>query len=54
MRERILNKNDIIELNIDDITFEGNGVGRLSDGMVIFVPGCTADDKIGAKIVKVK
>lgn len=54
MREHILNKNDIIELNIDDITFEGNGVGKLSDGMVIFVPGCTAGDKIRAKIVKVK
>lgn len=50
----VLKKNDIIELNIDDITFEGSGEGRLSDGMVIFVPGCTAGDRIRAKIVKVK
>ncbi len=54
MRYKILKKNEIIELNIEDITFEGSGVGRLENGMAVFVPGCAAGDRIRAKIVKVK
>ncbi len=50
----MLKKNQIIELDIEDMTFEGSGVGRADDGCVIFVPGTAAGDRILAKIVKVK
>ena len=49
-----MKKNEIIELNIEDTTFEGSGVGRLENGMAVFVPGCAAGDRIRAKIVKAK
>ncbi|MBQ4100560.1 MAG: 23S rRNA (uracil(1939)-C(5))-methyltransferase RlmD [Oscillospiraceae bacterium] len=48
----MLNKNDIVELKITDITHEGSGVGRYND-MAIFVPFTAVGDEISAKIVKV-
>lgn len=45
-------KNDFTELEITDVTAEGNGVGR-SDGIIIFVQGTAVGDRIRAKIVKV-
>ena len=33
----MFNKNDIIELDITDITDEGNGVGK-ADGIAVFFP----------------
>lgn len=47
-----MKKNDIIELEIIDITHEGSGVGRY-EGMAIFVPGTAVGDKIKAHILKV-
>lgn len=47
----MLRKNDIIELEITDITNDGNGVGRY-DGIAVFVPLTAAGDKIRARIVK--
>ena len=47
-----MQKNEIVELEITDITIEGNGVGR-HDGMAVFVPETAVGDVINAKIVKV-
>lgn len=46
-------KNQIVEINITDITAEGEGVGKYG-GMAVFVPHTAAGDVIRAKIVKVK
>ena len=48
-----MKKNDIIKLNICDITLEGSGVGRY-DGLAVFVPNTSVGDEIEAKILKVK
>ena len=47
----MFNKNDITELNITDITDEGNGVGK-ADGIAVFVPFSAVGDKLSVKIVK--
>ncbi|MCM1227256.1 MAG: 23S rRNA (uracil(1939)-C(5))-methyltransferase RlmD [Clostridium sp.] len=47
-----MTKNEIIRLEITDITAEGNGVGRY-EGMAVFVPETAIGDIIFAKIVKV-
>jgi len=47
----LLKKNDIIDLNITDITNEGNGVGRF-DGQAVFVPYTAPGDIIKSRIVK--
>lgn len=47
-----MDKNQIVTLEITDITSEGNGVGRL-DGMAVFIPETAVGDIIEARIVKV-
>ena len=49
----MFNKNDITELEITDITDEGNGVGK-ADGFAVFVPFSAVGDKLSVKIVKVQ
>ena len=49
----VLKKNDIISLEITDVTNEGNGVGRYND-MAVFVPAVAVGDVISCRIVKVK
>lgn len=46
-------KNEIVRLEITDITAEGFGVGRYA-GMAVFVPDTAVGDILDAKIVKVK
>ena len=46
-------KNDIVRLEITDITAEGMGVGR-ADGYALFVKDAIIGDEIDARIVKVK
>ncbi len=48
----VLNKNDIINLEIISLSNDGNGVGRI-DGMAVFVPFTAVGDVLKAKIVKV-
>lgn len=48
----MLNKNDIVTLEITGMTNEGNGVGRC-DGIAVFVPFTAIGDIIECKIVKV-
>lgn len=45
-------KNKIYTLSIDDITSDGNGVGRI-EGFAVFVPGTVPGDIIKVLIVKV-
>ena len=47
-----IKKNDIIELDIIDLNNLGCGVGRLPDGMTVFVKGAVTGDKVRAKIIK--
>lgn len=53
----MLNKNDIIELTVTDMTFEGMGVAKYSgDGLcdfVIFIHGAVMGDVADCRIVKV-
>lgn len=48
-----MNKNDIIALEITDISSDGSGIGHY-DGMAVFVPQTAVGDKITARILKVK
>ena len=47
-----IKKNDIITLEITDITAEGSGVGH-ENGMAVFVPSAAKGDIISCRIVKV-
>ena len=46
-------KNEIIELNITSLTFDGDGVGRAGE-LVFFVPNTAVGDVIRARVLKVK
>ena len=46
-------KNDLVVLEITDLTEEGQGVGKC-DGLVFFVKGSVMGDVVEAKILKVK
>lgn len=48
-----MNKNDIIELVIDDMSVEGAGIGHL-DGMAFFVKDAVTGDKVRCIVTKVK
>ena len=48
-----MKKNDFIELEIEDVTDDGSGIGHY-DGMAIFVKDSAVGDRVKAKIVKVK
>ncbi len=49
----IMKKNDIVELEITDISSEGSGIGK-ADGMAVFVPLTAVGDVINARVLKVK
>ena len=48
----MLKKNQLIPLEIQSVTNEGNGVGRF-EGMAVFVPGTAPGDRLTARVVKV-
>lgn len=48
-----MKKNDIITLDIIDISSEGSGIGKY-EGMAVFVPLAAVGDQIRARILKVK
>ena len=52
-KEHSLQKNDLITLEIIDLTEEGQGVGK-KDGLVFFVKDSVMGDKVEARILKVK
>lgn len=49
----MLKKNDIVEILIDDIGSDGEGIGR-HNGMTLFVKGAVTGDKVRALILKMK
>ena len=53
MEQRLYERDEIIELNIEDMTTTGEGVGR-DNGFTIFVDGALPGEKVKAKIRKVK
>lgn len=48
----MIKQNDIIELEIEKVIFEGIGLSRL-EGIAVFVKGVLPDEKIKAKVLKV-
>ncbi len=48
-----MNKNDLIPLDITDISADGSGIGKYN-GMAVFVPLTAVGDSIVARILKVK
>ena len=49
----VVNKGQIVELEITDMTDDGKGLGRLS-GLAIFVAGAVPGDKVSARITRLK
>jgi len=47
-------KNELIELRIEDIGFEGNGIGKTKGNFAVFVPNTVPGDTVSALILKVK
>ena len=52
-KEHFLQKNDLITLEITDLTEEGQGVGK-KDGLVFFVKDSVMGDRVEARILKAK
>ena len=57
--EQSMKKNDVIELTIEDMGTEGEGIGHVSDetgqrGIAVFVKDAVMGDRIQAVITKVK
>ena len=48
-----MKKDDIIELTIEDLGIDGEGIGK-ADGMALFVKDAVVGDRIQAKIMKMK
>lgn len=48
-----IQKNDLVELHIEEINNLGAGVSHLQDGRVVFVRGAVTGDTVQAKIIKV-
>ena len=48
-----INKGQLITLDITDINNLGCGVGKASDGRVVFVKGAVSGDTVSAEIIKV-
>ncbi len=46
-------KNDLVELDITDLTTEGAGLGRVGE-LVVFVEGALPGERVAAKLLKVK
>lgn len=48
-----MEKGQIVEVRIEDMSYEGQGIGR-AEGMVVFVPGATVGDLAKVQLTKVK
>ena len=48
-----MEKGQIVDLFIEDMSSDGNGIGR-TDGQVVFVEGCVQGDRVRARITKAK
>ncbi len=52
-KDKLFKKNDQIELHIEDMTEDGNGIGKI-DGYTVFVHNALPGDHLVAKLIKVK
>ena len=48
-----MEKNQILELQIEDLGTEGEGIGK-ADGYTVFIPGALPGEKVRALLVKAK
>ena len=48
-----MQKNDVIELKIEDMSMDGAGIGRY-EGMIFFVKDTVIGDTVSARIMKLK
>ncbi|MDY7221181.1 23S rRNA (uracil(1939)-C(5))-methyltransferase RlmD [Halalkalibacterium halodurans] len=48
-----VNKNDVVEVTIEDLTHDGAGVAKV-DGYALFIPKALPGERLKAKVVKVK
>ena len=48
-----MKKGDSVEIVIEDMSGEGQGIGK-ADGFVVFVPGTVVGDKVKAEMTRVK
>ena len=48
-----MKKDDLIELTIEDLGVDGEGIGKV-DGMAIFVKDVVPGDRVQAKVMKMK
>lgn len=48
-----MEKGTVVKLHIDDMSADGNGIGR-TDGQVVFVTGCVKGDSVKARVTKAK
>ena len=49
-----MEKGNLVEVRIEDMSGEGQGIGKTADGFVVFVPGAVAGDVVRAELTKVK
>ena len=49
-----MNKDEIYELTIEDMTTDGEGIGHTDGGMAVFVKDALVGDRVRVKIIKVK
>lgn len=49
-----MEKGQIVELTIEDISTEGQGIGRTEDGMVVFAAGTLPGDTANVELTRVK
>lgn len=49
-----MEKGNIVEVRIEDMSGEGQGIGKTAGGFVVFVPGAVAGDVVRAELTKVK
>ena len=47
-------ESQLIELTIEDMSVEGQGIGKIDSGMVVFVKGGLTGDRVRAQLTKVK
>src|SRR5690625_3857169 len=52
-KEATVQKNDIVEVNIEDLTHDGSGVAKIN-GYALFIPKALPGEQVKAKVVKVK
>ena len=43
-----MEKGNLVEVRIEDMSGEGQGIGKTADGFVVFVPGAVAGDVVRA------